>query len=124
MSFNRLTYDNCAYSTSVKESVSSLDYNLNVVKYENCKSCPACKYNTNVALDARADVESELFGLDRPGTKCPGVKFDPTKKYNNPKYSPPQLCQSIYYITPNNLVKPTTNLLNENNLGINYCDKK
>jgi hypothetical protein len=37
MSYNRLTYDNCAYSTEIKESTSSLEYNLFVGKYENCK---------------------------------------------------------------------------------------
>lgn len=124
MSFNRLSYDNCAYSKTVKESVSSLDYNLFTPKYENCKSCPDAQGNSILALDTRADVESELFGLDRPGTKCPIEKYDPTKKYQNPSYVPPQICQNIYYITPSNLVKPTTNLLNEKNLEVNYCNKK
>ena len=124
MSFNRLTYDNCAYATTIKESVSSLDYNLFVPKYENYKPCPSAQTDSILPLDTRADVESELFGLDRPGTRCPGEKYDPTKKYTNPAHTPPQICQSIYYITPNNLVKPTTNLLNEKNLEVNYCNKK
>jgi hypothetical protein len=31
------------------------------------------------------------------------------------------MCENIYYITPNNLEKPKTNMLNEKNLGINFC---
>lgn len=123
MSFNRLTYDNCAYSTTVKESVSSLDYNLFKGKYENCEQCKAGD-NTNVLpFESRADVESELFGLPRPGSKCPGNQYDPSKPFKNPAFTPPIACQSIYNITPNNLTKPTTNLLNEANLSTNYCPK-
>ena len=50
MSFNRLTYDNCAYSTTVKESVSSLDYNLFKGKYENCTQCKISDFNNILAL--------------------------------------------------------------------------
>jgi hypothetical protein len=123
MSFNRLTYDNCAYSTTVKESVSSLDYNLFKGKYENCTQCKISDFNNIIALDTRAEVESELHGLPRPNSRCPTEKYDPNKKFNNPNHSPPTMCQSIYYITPNNLQKPTTNLLNENNIGLNSCPK-
>jgi hypothetical protein len=123
MSFNRLTYDNCTYATTVKESVSSLDYNLFRGKYENCKQCKVSDYDNILALDARAEVESELLGLPRPNSRCPTDKFDPKKVYNNPAHSPPTMCQNIYYITPNNLTKPTTNMLNEKGLGVNSCSK-
>jgi len=122
MSFNRLTYDDCAYTTTIKESVSSLDYNLFKGKYESCNNCPKGNFKTILPLDTRADVENELFGLTRPNSKCPSKKFDPMAGYVNPNHTPPQMCQSIYHITPNNLVKPTTNLLNENNLALQGCD--
>ena len=114
MSSNRLIYDKCAYATEIKESTGPLEYNLFKGKYENCKQCPVGEF-TN------ADTESELHGLTRPGTKCPELKFDPTKEYKYPELSPARMCENIYYITPNNLEKPTTNMLNENNLGINFC---
>jgi hypothetical protein len=123
MSFNRLTYDNCAYSTTVKESVSSLDYNLFKGKFENCGQCKTGDFTNVLAHEVRADVESELLGLPRPNSKCPTNQYDPSKPYNKPDFSPPTMCQSIYYITPSNLTKPTSNLLNEANLTTNFCPK-
>ena len=49
------------------------------------------------------------------------LKYDPTKPFNNPMFSPPIMCQNIYGITPSNLINPTSNMLNDNNLGINPC---
>jgi len=118
MSFNRLTYDNCAYEKNVKESVGSLDYNIFTSKYENCQDCAIGNYPTILSHENRADVESELFNLTRPNSKCPGNKYNRDSQYNNPDYTPPQLCQNIYYITPNNLVRPTTNMLNTNNIKL------
>ena len=31
------------------------------------------------------------------------------------------MCQSIYGLTPSNLINPISNMLNEDNLGINLC---
>lgn len=123
MSFNRLTYDNCAYSTTIKESVSSLDYNLFKGKYENCIQCKAGDFENIIPFDARAEVESELFGLPRPNSRCPTGKYDPTKKVAKPAFSPPLMCQNIYYITPNNLQKPTSNALSDLNVGSKLCPK-
>lgn len=39
MSFNRLPYDRCAYSQSVKRSVTPGDYRLYLGHGENCKKC-------------------------------------------------------------------------------------
>lgn len=122
MSFNRLMYDKCAYATEIKESTGPLEYNLYKGKYENCKQCEICKYPNNIEFGARADTESELYGLNRPSTLCPSLKYDPTKQFKNPEFSPAKMCESIYYITPNNLEKPTTNMLNEQKLGLNFCN--
>jgi hypothetical protein len=120
MSFNRLSYDNCAYSTTIKESVSSLDYNLFKGKYENTTNCKVSDFSNVLQFGPRADVENELYNLTRPNSHCPGQKYNPAREFKNPDYSPPHMCENIYYITPTNLVKPTTNYLNEKNLGITH----
>ena len=121
MSSNHLKYDTCAYATTIKESTSQLEYWLYRNKYETCDACSNGDFTNNIDFPDRADVESELFGLTRPGTDCPSLKYDPSKSFNNPAFSPPIMCHSIYGITPSNLVNPTTNMLNENNLGVNLC---
>lgn len=123
MSSNRLIYDKCAYATEIKESTGPLEYNLFKGKYENCKQCPVGDFPNILEFGNRADVENELFGLNRPGTLCPSLKFDPTKGFKNPDLTPAKMCESIYHITPNNLERPTTNMLNERNLALNLCPK-
>jgi hypothetical protein len=121
MSSNRLIYDKCSYDITIKESTGSLEYNLFKGKFENCTQCPIGKFSNIVEFGSRADTESELYGINRASSLCPSLKFDPTKKFNNPNLSPAKMCENIYYITPNNLEKPTTNMLNEKNLAINNC---
>jgi hypothetical protein len=116
MSSNRLTYDKCAYAKTIQESTSPLEYNLFRPKYENCVKCKVGDYPNIIEFGSRTDIENELHGLDRPGSLCPSLKFDPTKKVNHVNYSPAIMCENIYYITPNNLEKPKTNMLNEKNL--------
>ena len=99
----------------------SLEYNLFRGKFENCQQCPVGDHTNILEFGSRADTESELYGITRPGTKCPSLKFDPNVEFKNPDFSAARMCENIYYITPNNLVKPTTNLLNERNLGLNSC---
>jgi len=124
MSSNRLSYDKCAYATEIKESTSPLEYYLFKGKYENCKQCPVGEFTNNLEFGSRAETESELYGITRLGSKCPSLKFDPSKEFKYPEFSPARMCESIYSLTPNNLEKPTTNMLNERNLGINFCDVK
>jgi hypothetical protein len=121
MSSNRLIYDKCAYATEMKESTGPLEYNLFRGKYENCKQCAVGQFSNILEFGPRADVESELYGLNRPSTLCPQLKFDPSKKYQYPELSPAKMCENIHYITPNNLERPRNNMLNEKNLGINVC---
>jgi hypothetical protein len=118
MSYNRLIYDNCAYTTEIKESTGPLEYSLYKGKYENAKKCPNNDFDNIIQVEDRADVENELFGLKRVNSKCPSLKFDPVADYKNPDLSPNKLCESIYFLTPNNLVKPTSNMLNEDNLSL------
>jgi len=111
MSSNRLIYDKCAYSKTISESTTPLIYNLYRGKYENGKHCPVSDHTNILAFKCRTDVENELYGITRLGTLCPSMKYDPNKSYNHPKFSPPKMCENIYYITPNNLEKPTSNML-------------
>ena len=115
MSYNRLVYDKCSYAKVLQESTSPLDYYLSLDKYENNKNCNVRDFTNILPFDQRADVENELYGLTRPGTLCPSLKYDPTKLFKNPSFSPPTMCANIYYITPNNIEKPTSNMLNNNN---------
>lgn len=124
MSSNRLIYDECAYTTQIKESVSPLEYNLFAGKYENCTQCPVGENTNLLEFGVKTDDENELLGLSRPNTKCPGNKFNPAVKYNNANFSAARMCESIYNITPSNLEKPVSNMLNEKNLGMNSCPKK
>jgi hypothetical protein len=118
MSSNRLTYDKCAYAETVKESTGSLEYNLFIGKYEKCEKCPVGAFANIVPFPKLADVESELWGLTRPGTLCSSGKYQQGSKTAYEDLSPARMCDSIYYITPNNLEKPKTNMLNENNLKL------
>jgi hypothetical protein len=121
MSSNRLIYDKCAYATEIKESTEPLEYNLFLGKFENCKTCAVGDHTNVLPFGPRADTESELWGLPRLNSKCPSEKYVANSQYDNPALSAAKMCESIYYITPNNLEKPTSNMLNENNLGVNFC---
>jgi hypothetical protein len=121
MSSNRLIYDKCAYATEIKESTGPLEYNLFKGKYENCKQCPVGDFTNILDPGQRAEVESELFGINLQGTKCPELKYNPKKEFKYPELSPARMCETIHYMTPNNLEKPKNNMLNEKNLGINFC---
>jgi len=121
MSSNRLIYDKCAYATEIKESTEPLEYNLFLGKFENCKQCPVGDFPNVLPFGPKADTESELLGLTRPNTKCPGLKYEANSTFKNAPLSAARMCENIYYITPNNLVKPTSNMLDEKNLGVNFC---
>jgi len=73
MSFNRLHYDTCQYAKQLEQSITPLDYQLFVGKFENEKPCPCNKgkndnKHCNVEFVRRAEVENELLNLERPGT--------------------------------------------------------
>jgi len=123
MSSNRLTYDKCAYAETIKESTGSLEYNLFMGKYEKCEKCPISAFANTIPFPSLADVESELWGLTRPGTLCSkGINT----AYIGEALSPARMCESIHYITPNNLEKPKTNMLNEQKIKelvtSDYCN--
>ena len=83
MSFNRLTYDTCAYKHSLAESVGTLSWVLDPSRFENCNKCRiefGTVGGTNVShiKGNLVDLETELRGTTRLQSKCP------TLKYQNP----------------------------------------
>ena len=124
MSFNRLTYDTCAYAKNIQQSTDPLDNNLFKGKYENCKQCPVGLHTNNLDLTIRAEVESDLLGQTRIGSKCPDEKFPKNKKDKQPDYTPPEVCDNINYITPTNISKATSNGLKSlDSYGQNFCPR-
>jgi len=82
MSFNRLSYDDCAYKSELNESVSYLGYMLDPVRYEHCSTCrPELGIVGGTAVSHikgnLVDLENNLFGIDRPNTHCPAQKWLP-----------------------------------------------
>ena len=126
MSHNRLSYDKCAYATELKESTSPLEYVLYKGQFENCTPCAAkSKESTNNLNQVQVvNVENELYNLEKPASLCPSKKYNPESKVSMPKYSPPQVCESIHYITPSGLDKKYEKGYDDSKLGLNFCSKK
>jgi hypothetical protein len=118
MSSNRLIYDTCAYNQKIKDSRNTLNYMLFKPKYENSAKCKVV--SADLKQEQKAAVENELFNLDRKSTLCASKKFNSAtaKKFS---HKPPTLCQSIYYLTPNNLKRPTDNGLNPIKTKLDCC---
>ncbi len=80
---NSLSYDTCAYSKALSQSVAPLQYMLDTVKYEHCDQC---RMELGVVGGTAVshvggnliDLENNLFGIDRPSTKCPSYQHLPT----------------------------------------------
>lgn len=101
MSFNLLSYDNCAYTTKLTNSVSVLDYMLDPIRYEHCSKCmPEIGIVGGTAVSNirgnLVDLENQLQGRDRPNTHCPSYKYIPSsnnieqgKEYIKPVCHPP-----------------------------------
>ena len=121
MSFNRLTYDSCAYSKTIQESTDPLEYNLYKGKFESCVNCPIGNFTNNLEFGVRSDVESDLKGQVRLGSKCPSEKF-PHNAVQAVGFTPTITCQSIYNLTPNNLPKNLSSGLKDlSAYGQNMC---
>lgn len=106
---NRQIYDCCAYAQELQQSVDPLQYDLYFGAVENCNKC----------IDKKAwfkqdreivDVESDLWNITRPLTRCDGYKYNPNCKTgpncistfepNAPKILSPSLCPIVYNNIP------------------------
>ena len=85
MSSNRLTYDDCSYKQSLKQSVSPLSHTLDPARYEHKNKCRmelGIIAGTNVSHNKAnlVDIENELRGQVFPATNCNAYKYDPRTK--------------------------------------------
>ena len=88
MSFNRLSYDDCAYKKTLEESTGTLTYVLNPIKFENCSKCRVefgIVGGTNVShnIGSLVDIENDLFNITRKNSKCPSKKYEPKCNKSN-----------------------------------------
>ena len=114
-SWNRLSYDTCAYQKKVAQSTGSLEYQMYAGKYENDQRCVANdKSNWKPFDDEIITRENELSGRSKRATKCPQYQHSPncdrssgicisTYDNSNPIVMPSDACS----ITPNNLIRPS-----------------
>lgn len=77
-SFNRMTYDNCAYTEDLHQSTSPLLYQMSRYKFENCSACTFD--GTYFAPFDLVDYESELKNISRPSSLCSNMKYSSTCK--------------------------------------------
>ena len=82
MSWNRLGIDQCSYAQKLTQNVSQLGYVLDPMKYENCNKCRAelgwvGGNNVSKVKGNLVDLESNLFGIDREGSRCAAMKLLP-----------------------------------------------
>jgi hypothetical protein len=82
MSWNRTTYDQCAYRKQLSQSTAPINYALDPNKFYNCNDCRSdfgLLGGNNVSLTPHnmVDTESDLFGITRQNSLCPERKFLP-----------------------------------------------
>ena len=84
MSYNRTSYDVCAYQAELTQSVAPLQYTLDPIKYEHCNKCrhefgliggPSASHVTGNLVD----LENELRNANKPYTLCPSYKYLPSE---------------------------------------------
>jgi len=82
MSWNRTTYDQCAYQKKLSQSTSPINYALDPNKFYNCNDCRpdlGLLGGNNVSLVSgnMVDMESDLFNITRQNSLCPERKYIP-----------------------------------------------
>jgi hypothetical protein len=82
MSWNRTTYDQCAYNKKLSQSTSPINYMMDTNKFYNSNDCRADfgilgGNNVSVTKKNMVDVENDLFGITRQNSLCPERKFIP-----------------------------------------------
>ena len=87
MSSNRLSYDDCSYKQSLRQSVSPLNHMMDPIRYNHVNKCRmelGIVGGTNVSHNKSnlVDVENELRGQNFPSTKCSNFKYNPNDNSN------------------------------------------
>ena len=106
---NRQIYDCCAYAQALQQSVDPLQYELYFGAVENCNKCVDKKAWFKQDKEI-IDIESDLWNINRPLTRCDGYKYNPNCKTgpncistfdsNAPKVLSPSLCPIVYNNIP------------------------
>ena len=124
---NRTLYDCCAFTQSLQQSVKPLDFQMYFGAVENCNSCIDDKkwYKQDREI---VDVESQLWKITQPMSKCDQFKYSPTCPKDEhcmstfdstaPKVLSPSLCPIVYNNIPRQTsagyTLPDTNICNPN----------
>jgi hypothetical protein len=96
MSFNRLHYDTCESKQSIQQSIGPGNYVLDTPYNDGCDPC----YESNPKIRIQqhgirqeiqgnpelVDIESNLFRLTLPESRCPSLKYNPSSS-NQPVQS-------------------------------------
>lgn len=92
MSFTKTKYDECAYKKDLNQSCSVLEHVIEKNRYIHEKQCRHDEIGIlqknsvgsyilpNVDI---VDVESDLYGLTRPNTRCPNLKYNKNNECQN-----------------------------------------
>ena len=106
---NRQIYDCCAYSQSLQQSVDPLQYQLYFGAQENCSKCVDKKAWFKQDKEI-IDIESDLWNINRPLSKCDMYKYNPNCKTspmctstfdpNVPRILSPSLCPIVHNNIP------------------------
>ncbi len=94
MSFTNTKYDNCAYKKQLQESTSVLGHIIEPNRYVHDERCrhsiigilqnnPVDRRSYNAPDVNLVDTENDLYGLTRPNSRCPSVKYSPDKQCPN-----------------------------------------
>lgn len=83
MSWTRIYTDPCNYKQNLSENISQLSYLMDPIKFEHCNKCRneiGLVGGTNVGVPKgnMVDLENNLFGIDRPNTRCANYKYIPS----------------------------------------------
>jgi len=86
MSFTKLAYDDDTYITSLNESIGPGMYNLQRPRVceQECTFYPPGvildRFNDGMCEKELIDVDSELLGINRRGSRCPARKYMPSEQ--------------------------------------------
>ena len=103
---SRFLYDQCTFDQNLISSTEPCRYDLLVDKYENknmtikkgpCQKsklgCKPCDSNKKANIEAkwktiglRTDIESDLWAINRPNTRCANLKYFPCGSGCSTKY--------------------------------------
>lgn len=85
MASSRLSYDECAYKTHLRQSVSPIDFFMDINRYQHERTCrperPASEtglvggMNVSLTRGNQIDLDSDMKGITRNGSACPDRQF-------------------------------------------------